>query len=123
MHTLEGGPDGLSYEKVIWHLPLMDMPRLLGRNPGFYYDWIRHPDFDDYWKSIDVSAKLENIGVPVHTFGGWFDMMSQGTLTGYAGMSRQGKNMDLRRNSEIWISARARTWTRMPSSCAGLTAG
>jgi len=100
-HTMEGGPDGLSYEKMAWRLPLIDMPRLAGRNPGFYYDWIRHPDFDEYWKAIDVSANLEKIGVPVHTFGGWFDMMSQGTLTGYTGMARQGKTQLAREKSQM----------------------
>jgi hypothetical protein len=103
MHTMEGVPDGLSFEKAIWHLPLMDMPRLLGRNPEFYYNWIRHPDFDEYWQAIDVSAKLENIGATVHTFGGWFDMMAQGTLNGYIGMRKQGKTELARRNAQMII--------------------
>jgi len=100
-HTMEGGPEGISYDKVMWSLPLVEMPRLVGRNPQFYYDWIRHPDFDDYWKAIDVSSRFENIGVPVHTFGGWFDMMVQGTLDGYTGMSRQGKTALAREKSQM----------------------
>jgi hypothetical protein len=102
-HSMAAVPDGISFEKVIWHLPLMDMPRQLGRNPEFYYEWIRHPDFDAYWQAIDVSAKLENIGATVHTFGGWFDMMSQGTLNGYAGIARQGKTQLAREKSQMIV--------------------
>ncbi len=102
-HTMAGGPDTLSYDKLVWHLPLMDMPRPLGRDPEFYYDWIKHPDFDDYWKAIDVSASLEKIGATVHTFGGWFDMMVQGTLNGYIGMHKQGKTQLAREQSQMII--------------------
>jgi putative CocE/NonD family hydrolase len=102
-HTMPDGPDGLAYEKVIWHLPLMEMPKLLGRNPTFYYDWIRHPDYDSYWQSLDVSAGFERIAGPVHTFGGWFDMMLKGTLDGYSGMSRQGKTETARQKSHMIV--------------------
>lgn len=102
-HTAAGLPEGLSYEKAVWHLPLIDMPKLLGRNPGFYYDWIRHPNFDDYWKALDVSAKLDQIAGPVHTFGGWFDMMLKGTLDGYTGMSRHAKTATAREKSHMIV--------------------
>jgi putative CocE/NonD family hydrolase len=102
-HTMAGGPDGLAFDRVIWHLPLIDMPKLVGQNPQFYSDWIRHPDFDEYWQALDVSAKLEQIAGPVHTFGGWFDMMLKGTLDGYTGISRQGKTATAREKSQIIV--------------------
>ena len=102
-HTLEGGPDSISYDKLVWHLPLIEMPKLAGRNPGFYYEWIRRPDFDDYWRAIEVAEHYEKIAVPVHTFGGWFDMMIRGSLGGYAGMSRQGKTALARQKSRMII--------------------
>jgi len=102
-HTMPGGPEGLAYDKAIWHLPLMEMPKLLGRNPSFYYEWIRHPDYDSYWQSLDVSAGFERIAGPVHTFGGWFDMMLKGTLDGYSGMSRQGKTATAREKSHMIV--------------------
>jgi hypothetical protein len=102
-HTLLDGPDGLAYDKVIWHLPLIDMPKLIGRNPRFYYEWIRHPDFDEYWQALDVSAKFEQIAGPVHTFGGWYDMMLKGTLDGYTGMSKKGKTEVARAKSHMIV--------------------
>ena len=102
-HTLADGPDGLAYNKVIWHLPLIGMPKLLGQDPQFYSDWIRHPDYDEYWQTLDVSAAFERISGPVHTFGGWFDMMLKGTLDGYVGMRRGGKTQTAREKSHMIV--------------------
>ncbi|MBI3696337.1 MAG: CocE/NonD family hydrolase, partial [Acidobacteria bacterium] len=103
VHTMEGGPEGISYDKVLWRLPLIDMPRLVGRNAQFYRDWIRHPDFDDYWQALDVSSEFEKIPVPAHVFGGWFDIMYQGTLQSYVGLSRQGKTAVAREKTQLMI--------------------
>jgi hypothetical protein len=81
----------------------MGMQRPVGRNAQFYRDWIRHPDYDDYWKKLNVEEVFDQIGIPVHTMGGWFDIFSQGTLRGYAGMSREGKTETARSNSRLLI--------------------
>ena len=39
----------------------------------------------------------------LHTFGGWFDIFSAGTLNGYAGMSRRGKTPAAREKSHMVI--------------------
>ena len=75
------------------------------------------------WRSC--SSK---IAIPVHTFGGWFDIFSQGTLRGYVGMSQKGAteagaarepHRDRRRGDTVRrrrpapsISARPRTSTQ-----------
>ncbi len=102
-HTMAGGPEDISYEKVLWSLPLMNMQELVGRNAEFYRDWIRHPDYDEYWKKLNAEEHFEDIGIPVHTMGGWFDIFSQGTLRGYEGMSRRGKTETARRKSRLLI--------------------
>ena len=110
-HTMEGGPEGISYEKVIWHLPLIDMQKLVGRNAQFYTDWIRHPDYDDYWKALNVEEHFDQIPIPVHTFGGWFDQILQGTLNGYVGMSKKGKTAVARKKSRMVVGP----WGHGPS--------
>ena len=87
-HTMDGGPEDVSYERMLWRLPLAGMQKLAGRNAEFYSDWIRHPDYDDYWKKINAEEMFEKIRIPAHTFGGWFDIFSQGTLRGYVGTAR-----------------------------------
>ncbi len=114
-HTLEDGPEGISYDKVLWHFPLNSMQQLVGRNAQFYKDWIAHPDYDDYWKKINAEEVFETIGVPVHTVGGWFDIFSQGTLRGYSGMSRQGKTAVAREKSHLTIGP----WGHGPSQVTG----
>lgn len=102
-HTMEGGPESISYDTVLWSLPLVNMQELVGRNAQFYRDWIRHPDYDDYWKKLNAEEVFDEIGIPVHTMGGWFDIFSQGTLRGYEGMSHRGKTETARRKSRLLI--------------------
>ena len=88
----EGGPDRDQLTtRFLRHLPLIGMQELPGRNAQFYKDWIAHPDYDDYWKKINAEEVFDQIGIPVHTIGGWFDIFSQGTLDGYAGMSKKAR--------------------------------
>ncbi len=103
MHTMASGPEGISFEKVLWHLPLIDMQKLVGRNAQFYTDWLRHPDYDDYWKVLNAEEVFEKIPVPVHTLGGWFDIFTQPTVRGYTGMRRNGKTAVAREKSRMII--------------------
>ncbi|MDA1314497.1 MAG: CocE/NonD family hydrolase [Acidobacteria bacterium] len=113
-HTMDG-PDNMSYDKVLWHLPLNTMQPLAGRNAQFYKDWLAHPNYDDYWRKINAEEVFEKIGIPVHTLGGWFDIFSQGTLRGYVGMSKRGKTETARKGSNLIIGP----WGHGPSQKTG----
>jgi hypothetical protein len=102
-HTVAGGPDAIRYDNVVWHLPLDGMQALVGRNAQFYRDWIAHPDYDDYWKKLSVEESFDQIDIPVHTMGGWFDIFAQGTLRGYVGVSHRGTSEKARKGSNIVI--------------------
>ena len=114
-HTLKGGPEAISYDKVLRHLPLNDMQALVGRDAQFYKDWLAHPDYDDYWRKINVEEVFDQVAIPVHTLGGWFDIFSQGTLRGYAGVSHHGKTKLAREKSHLTIGA----WGHGPSRKTG----
>ncbi len=102
-HNVAGGPEGIRYDRVLWHLPLDSMQGLVGRRAAFYDDWLEHPDYDEYWKTINVEEAFDRITVPAHTFGGWFDVFSQGTLRGFTGMRDGGGSPEARRQSHIII--------------------
>jgi putative CocE/NonD family hydrolase len=102
-HTMAGGSETIAFDPMQRHLPLNDMQRLAGRNAQFYKDWIAHPDYDDYWKKLNAEEVFDQITVPAHTFGGWFDIFSQGTLRGYAGLSKKGATEAARRGSRMVI--------------------
>jgi putative CocE/NonD family hydrolase len=113
-HTIVG-VDRIHYDRVQWHLPLNTMPQLVGRKARFYDDWLAHPDYDDYWKPLNVEEMFGKIAIPVHTLGGWFDIFSQGTLRGYVGMSKHGGSEQARRMSSIVIGP----WGHGPSQKTG----
>ncbi len=114
-HTMTGGPESLSYDRVLWHLPLIGMQELLGRNAQFYRDWIRHPDYDDYWKPLNAEEVFDRITVPALNIGGWFDIFSQGTLRGYMGLRQKGKTEAARRGTRLLIGP----WGHGPSQKTG----
>jgi putative CocE/NonD family hydrolase len=105
----------IHYDHVQWHLPLNTMQQVVGRRARFYDDWLRHPDYDDYWKPFNVEDSFDRISVPVHTLGGWFDIFSQGTLRGYVGMSQKGATEQARRMSNLIIGP----WGHGPSQKTG----
>ncbi len=113
-HTV-AGLRKIHYDHVQWHLPLKTMQQEVGRNARFYDDWLAHPDYDDYWKPLNVEEVFEKVSIPVHTFGGWFDIFSQGTLRGYVGMSQKGGTDRARRLSHIVIGP----WGHGPSQKFG----
>jgi len=50
-----------------------------------------------------VEEHFDEIEVPVHTMGGFFDIFAQGTLRGYEGVSKKGANETARRGSHMVI--------------------
>jgi putative CocE/NonD family hydrolase len=103
IHAMKNGPPAQRYDSVLSHLPLITMPELLGRHAQFYSDWIHHPDYDDYWKALNVEEVFDQIDIPVHTHGGWFDIFTEGTQGGYIGVSHHGKTPQVRRQSRMMI--------------------
>ncbi len=111
IHRPRGGPEELSYERILWTLPLQDMPRAVGRESTIYRTWMAHPSYDDYWRAINAEEVLEDIPIPVHSLGGWFDIFAQGTLRGYQGMRARGGSERARRYSFLTIGP----WGHAPS--------
>ena len=109
-HTIDG-VRAIHYDQVQRHLPLNTMQQLVGRRAPFYDEWLAHPDYDAYWKPLNVEEMFEKVSVPAHTLGGWFDIFSQGTLRGYVGMSQKGATEKARRGSNIVIGP----WGHGPS--------
>ena len=68
------------------HLSLKDWPALKGIG-DFYYRWLEHPEYDDYWKSIAIEEHHNNIDVPALSIGGLFDIFMGGTIKNYVGLS------------------------------------
>ena len=72
------------------HLPLSEYPLLSipdRREIGKYYqDWLKHPQFDAYWKAFSFEQHYEKIKIPVLHYGAWYDVFQVGTLRNYIGL-------------------------------------
>ncbi len=54
-------------------LPLRDQPLLDEVGETQFREWLDHPDYDDYWRDIDVLARVEAIRTPTLSIIGWYD--------------------------------------------------
>lgn len=103
-HTADYMPENMKYENVLMHLPLKDGDLQSAGHPVQHYrDWIIHQSYDDYWKAISDEERFDQIEVPVHTMGGWFDIFVMGTINGYVGMRNHGGNDEARSGTRMII--------------------
>ena len=85
------------------HLPMREVPDLQGGLAPYYYDWMAHPEYDDYWKAVSIEEAHSDIEVPAFNFGGWYDVFLGGTIRNYARMSSLGATEDARRGQKLVI--------------------
>lgn len=84
--------EGTHLSDLHWHLPLRTMDEAAGRDNRIWKDWVDHPSYDEYWKSLQpVEECYPEIEVPIYGMGGWFDVFVQGTLNNFMGVSTDGR--------------------------------
>jgi putative CocE/NonD family hydrolase len=103
-HTADFMPESKKYENVLMHLPLRtgDLESA-GHQVPHYRDWIEHQSYDGYWKEISDEERFDQITVPAHTLGGWFDIFVVGTIDGYVGMKKYGATQAARDGARMII--------------------
>ena len=85
------------------HLPTKDLPQLQGGLADYYYDWLAHPEFDDYWKNLCIEENHPRLGVPACNIGGWYDIFLGGTIRNFLGMRANGGSDDAKRGQKLLI--------------------
>ena len=85
------------------HLPMQDLPDLEGAFAPSYYDWLAHPEYDDYWKRICIEESHPEIAVPAISYGGWYDGFLGGTLRNFSGMRELGPTEDARSGQRLIV--------------------
>ena len=91
------------------HLPLNDMPALK-QVADYYYDWLAHTTYDDYWKAISPREKFDKVTVPALNQGGWYDGFIRGTIRCYEGMRERGATEAARTQQHLLIGP----WLHQP---------
>ncbi len=84
-------------------LPLSDMEALKGGLAPYYYDWMDHPEYDDYWKAICIEDSHSEIKIPSFNIGGWYDVFLGGTIRNFTGMTKLGGSSDSRNGQHLLI--------------------
>jgi putative CocE/NonD family hydrolase len=98
------------------HLPLQEMSALRGL-AEYYYDWLDHPTYDDYWKAFSPRERFDRVTVPALNIGGWFDGFMRGTVRCYEGMRARGASDVARQYQHLLVGP----WLHgpMPAAYAG----
>src|SRR5262249_17090554 len=61
-------------DELFRHLPLLEVPLPEPKWARFYFDWLRHPTNDEYWKRLAINRRYGSVDVPSFNVGGWFDV-------------------------------------------------
>ncbi len=69
----------------------------------YFFDWLEHPAYDDYWRRIDVAAHHDRVAVPAFNIGGWYDIFLGGTLRNFVGMQSRGATAQARSGQQLLV--------------------
>ena len=81
------------------YLPIHAYPWLFPDKPeiaGYFYDWLKHPTWDDYWKQWSPRLRYGDIRVPALNLSGWYDVFMNGSIENFTGMRKQGGSPEAR---------------------------
>ncbi len=110
--------DAYDWEKIFWHLPLFELPELLGRNipfwekslrlkRGFWEEYLLSAAEGKWTEKIEQKTEYENlyekVQVPIMQITGWFDGSSGISLYNYNQVKRMSKNEIGKNNQRIII--------------------
>ncbi len=70
---------------------------------SYFFDWLQHPHYDEYWKAWSITDHFRQIAVPAYHVGGWYDIFLNGTLRNYAGIKAHGANEGARLGQRLMI--------------------
>jgi putative CocE/NonD family hydrolase len=85
--------------------PLSNIDEKLYKNQvAFWNEMLKHPNYDEFWKSRDIRPHLVNVKPAVMTVGGWFDAEDLfGALNVYKAIEKQNPAADNRLVMGPWF--------------------
>jgi uncharacterized protein len=91
----------------IWKLPLSSYPLFeMGTTQGlavYFTDWLKHPQYDDYWEAWSIEEQYAKVNVPAYHVGGWYDIFLGGTVRNYLGINSAGGSEAARRGQRLLV--------------------
>ncbi|MGO9604062.1 MAG: CocE/NonD family hydrolase [Candidatus Binataceae bacterium] len=84
------------------HVPLREFPMFQAGAP-YFFDWLAHPSYDDYWRALSIEEHHAKINVPALNIGGWYDIFQGGTLRNFLGMRARGASDAARGGQRLMV--------------------
>ena len=83
-------------------LPLVGQPAMRDAAP-YYFDWLAHPDLDDYWRTTLLEESFERVSIPALTIAGWYDLFLRNDLRQHQIMKQRGGSELARQQQHLVI--------------------
>ncbi|MFI5626170.1 CocE/NonD family hydrolase [Nocardioides sp. NPDC051685] len=81
--------------------PVADLP-VHGKGRWFD-DWLANADFNDYWRTVDWSARIGDLTVPVLASTGWYDLKVHGQAADFVRVRTEAGSQQAREESRLVI--------------------
>lgn len=88
--------------RPFWTIPLTGLEVLRGV-ADYYFDWLAHPDQDEYWERWNIERHYGELDVAAFHVGGWYDIFLGGTLRNFVGMRTGAATERARRNQRLLV--------------------
>ncbi len=99
------GAYGAAFSKALdwdWVMPVNVYPPLQGEDTRYFFDWLEHDTYDEYWKRWSIDEDYSRIDVPALHIAGWYDVFLTGTVHNFTGL-RAGAGSDKARATQKLI--------------------
>src|SRR5262249_28397286 len=91
----------------VWKLPLADFPLFetgtIKDLAPYFFEWLQHPAYDEYWKKWSVAESHDRIQIPVYHVAGWYDIFVGGNIDNYLGIQARGGTAEPGRGQRLLI--------------------
>jgi putative CocE/NonD family hydrolase len=82
-----------------WVLPVSVHPALQGEDTRYFFDWLDHPTYDDYWRRWSIDEDYSRIDAAGLHIAGWYDVFVAGTVRNFQGL-RAGAGSEEAKSSQ-----------------------
>jgi putative CocE/NonD family hydrolase len=100
-----------------WYLPLTEFPPLTGKYGSYFFDWLAHPTYDDYWRRWSIDEDYSRLTIPALHIAGWYDIFLSGSVKNFVGMRTAAGSDAARAGQKLIVGP----WTHMPWAPASVT--
>jgi putative CocE/NonD family hydrolase len=102
----------IDWVSAIEHLPLETLDASLGFDVRHFRDWLAHPEYDDYWKPLNLEARAPEMSVPALNIGGWYDVFLRSTIGSFTTMREEAATPVARKGQRLVIGPWTHGWNK-----------